>query len=314
MGDTIVDGPEEEGDAPPPTLPDGVPPARRPLPLRAIVGSLVGAIVLLAGAIVYVLFIRYVPTAREHVPGNANFAVRIEFADVVLFGPVRKRLFPLLDGDNTPAPPSSGATKSRADRIKDATGIHIHTDLRELVLASVDTTSWVLIAGGRIPRGRFVSGMEKMLKEDGVSTRRDGEILVLASGTVLAQADDGTILVGNDASIVRASIPASDEWKRLGLPERGAVVFSVMGEAFHGAAPAASFIPHASVLAHVARASGVLSLGSSPALDAKLEAAPGSPPAAFADDLNALVTDLKLVTLVLPDHYGEKGRLAGGRT
>ena len=91
-----------------------LPRPRRTARLFVIAGALLTLVLVLGGALVYVLFLRYVPTARLHVPGNANFAARFEAADVALFAPVRKQApSPMLD---TPSSPSRSRRVPRRRR------------------------------------------------------------------------------------------------------------------------------------------------------------------------------------------------------
>ncbi|WP_437276581.1 hypothetical protein WME90_35805 [Sorangium sp. So ce375] len=268
---------------------------------------------LLAGAAlgVYFLFWRYVPTARQHIPGDANIVVRLETADLALFGPVRQHFLPLLDG----APQDA----SRKARIEAATGLDFPSDLREIVVASTDAASWVALAGGRIPKGRFVAGMEKVARDEGwTGVRREGELLVLGPRAVLGQADDGTLVLGTDAAIVSAALPASpelDEWRRLDLPEQGAVTFALTSAAWSGAATAASgVLPRAGALfRRIAHASGALTLGAEPALSMRLAPAPGEAAAALAPDTQAFLGSLKLALALLPDVAGAGAAIEGAQ-
>ncbi|WP_437525086.1 hypothetical protein WME79_37390 [Sorangium sp. So ce726] len=253
---------------------------------------------LLAGAAlgVYLLFWRYVPTARQHIPGDANIVVRLETADLALFGPVRQHFLPLLD--------DAPQTTSRKARIEAATGLDFPSDLREIVVASTDATSWVALAGGRIPKGRFVSGMEKVARDEGwAGVRREGELLLVGPRAVLGQADDGTLVLGTDVEIVKAALPTSDEWRRLDLPEQGAVTFALTSAACSGAAAAVSgVLPRAGALfRRIDHASGALTLGAEPALSMLLAPASGEAAAALAPDTQALLGSLKLALAMLPD-------------
>jgi hypothetical protein len=156
MPDTLVDHP-------PPTLRDEEIPRRRPPPsasparrapqprraARSPSRSRSSPRSLLVASVAFYLFVwRYEPVARKHIPGNANLVMRFEFADIALFGPVREHFWPLLFEPRDE--PVKG--KTRADRVKEATGVNLATDVRELFIATADTTSWVLILGGKLAR------------------------------------------------------------------------------------------------------------------------------------------------------------------
>ena len=310
------DADDDELDIEPPRRtvvdPIAVPPLPTPRSRKiAIALSILAAILLVAGVAVYLFVVRYEPLARRHIPGNANLVARFELADLALFGPVREHLLPLLEGA-----PSSDAPKgkSRADRVRTATGVNLATDLRELIVASVEGSSFVAILGGKIPRGRFVKGLAAVAKEEAWpgSWHLAGELLVGPDGLTVGQADDGTILLGTSAAMVIAALPASEDFVRLALPERGASSFAVTHEAWSGAAGAA-VVAHASVLRKIERASGTFTLGKSPEDIMSIEPSEANPAPALAGEIEQLLAEMRIVALLLPDAVGEKGALQAAR-
>ncbi|WP_438005233.1 hypothetical protein WME89_41890 [Sorangium sp. So ce321] len=311
-GDPAEAGP---GERPPDERPPAAPPRPGPPRAAACLLAAIALLALLAGAAlgVYFFFWRYEPTARRHIPGDANIVIRLETAELALFGPVRQHFLPLLDES------PSGA--SRKARLEAATGLDFPSDLREIVVASTDATSWVALAGGRIPKDRFVAGMEKVARDEGwEGWRREGDLLIV-DGTltrpraVIGQADDGTIVLGTDVEIVNAALPASDEWQRLDLPEQGPVTFALTSVAWSGAAGVvSSVLPRAGALfRRVDHASGALTLGAEPALAMRLAPASGEAAAALAADTQALLGSLKLALAVLPDVAGARDALEGAQ-
>ncbi|WP_437304555.1 hypothetical protein [Sorangium sp. So ce388] len=295
------------------------PPAAPPRPGRpraaACLLAALALLALLVGAAlgVYFFFWRYEPTARRHIPGDANIVIRLETAELALFGPVRQHFLPLLDESA-----SDASRASRKARLEAATGLDFPSDLREIVIASTDATSWVALAGGRIPKGRFVAGMEKVARDEGWDGwRREGDLLIVDKlpRAVLGQADDGTIVLGTDVEIVNAALPASDEWERLDLPEQGPVTFALTSAAWSGAAGVVSAVlPRAGALfRRVDHASGALTLGAEPALAMRLAPASGEAAVALAADTQALLGSLKLALAVLPDVAGARAALEGAQ-
>ncbi|WP_437753741.1 hypothetical protein [Sorangium sp. So ce1389] len=302
--------------------PDERPPAAPPRPGRpraaACLLAAIALLALLVGAAlgVYFFFWRYEPTARRHIPGDANIVIRLETAELALFGPVRQHFLPLLD--------ESASDASRKARLEAATGLDFPSDLREIVIASTDATSWVALAGGRIPKDRFVAGMEKVARDEGWDGwRREGDLLIVhdtrdtrtRTRAVIGQADDGTIVLGTDVEIVNAALPASDEWQRLDLPEQGPVTFALTSAAWSGAAGVVSAVlPRAGALfRRVDHASGALTLGAEPALAMRVAPASGEAAAALAADTQALLGSLKLALAVLPDVAGARAALEGAQ-
>ncbi|XXX74655.1 hypothetical protein WMF30_44095 [Sorangium sp. So ce134] len=291
----------DPAEAPPAAPGEGAAPPRPGRPRgAACLAAALALVALIAGVAlgVYFLFWRYEPTARRHIPGDANIVVRLETAELALFGPVRQHFLPLLDE------PAAGAT--RRARIEAATGVDVLSDLREIVIASTDAASWVALAGGRIPKDRFVAGMEKVARDEGwAGFRREGELLV-GPRAVIGQADDGTLVLGTDVEIVRAALPASDEWQRLDLPEQAPVAFALTGAVWSGAAGAVStLLPRAGALfRRIDHAAGTLTLGAEPALAMRLAPVPGDAAAALAADTQAFLGSLKLALALLPDVAG----------
>lgn len=291
---------------PSPPMPP-MPPARK----IAIALSILAAVLLVAGVAVYLFVVRYEPLARRHIPGNANLVARIDLADFALFGPVREHLWPLVFEGSAGAAPKG---KTRADRIRAATGVNLATDLRELFVASVEGSSVVVILGGKFPRGRFVTGLAAVAKEEAWpgAWRVAGELLLGPSGIAIGQADDGTIVAGTSEAIVTAALPASEDFRRLALPEKGGSSFTVTREAWSGAAGAA-VVAHASVLRKIERASGHFTLSKLPELSLEIEPVAVDPAPALAGEIEQLLAELRIVALLLPDSVGEKGALQAAK-
>ncbi len=160
---------------------------------------------------------------------------------LALFGPVRRHFLPLLD--------DAPQTASRKAPSRAAAGLDLPSDLREIVVASTSPMSWVALVGGRVPKGRFVSGMEKVARDEGwTPLRHEGRAPPRPGRAVLGQADDGTLVLGTDARDRRAALPPSDEWRRLDLPEQGAVTFALTSAACPRAAAVFGVLPRAGAL------------------------------------------------------------------
>jgi hypothetical protein len=298
MADTLIE-------QVPPTVREKLPRPRNPRRAILIALSILAALLLVLGVAFYLFVWRYEPLARRHIPANANVAARFEFADFALFGPVREHLWPLIEARD----PARG--KTRADRIREATGVNLATDLRELVIASVDGSSFVAIIGGRIKRGRFVQGLSQVAREEGWAGgwHEAGELLIGPGGIAVGQADDGTIAIGSNANLVTAALPASDESLRLLLPQEGAASFAITKQAWSGAAGRA-VVAHASVLRKIERANGRFTLSRSPELWMEIEPADGNEAPALTGEIEQVLSELRIVTLLAPDVAGEKGALS----
>jgi hypothetical protein len=310
VSDTLVE-------PPPPTVTDpGVAPAPvapRP-PRRAATCALLALLALLLGAAaaaaVWFFVLRSTAEARAHIPDRAAVVVRVVAADLVLFAPVRKHLWPLVtDGEAAAA----GARPSRAARVREATGVSA-TDVREMVIASTDASSWVLLVGGRMARGRFVTGLARVLEEDRApGWGLAGDLLLGPGGVTVAQADDGTIVVASGVEVARAALPANEGWRELGLPEAPASLV-VSGDAWQGIGRTAFAVPGSDVLGRIRRASGTLTLGEQPALDLRLSAQDGVDAGELARGVESLLAGLRLALVLAPDRYGEKEAVGAATT
>lgn len=312
MADTLVDAvepvpPTQRDPEPEPAPPVAEPPKRSPvrgLVLAAVVMFLLGAGTAIA---LWALTFRYEPTAIAHVPAGSNVVVRIEAADIVLFGPVRNHLLPLVLEDK---PKEVSVTKvPLAERIHDRTGVRLPVDIREVLLATMDGRSFVAIFGGKISSGKFVSGMAEIAKEENWSGFRLEKDMLVGPNVAMGQAEDGTIIVGSDAAIVMNALPATEEGAKMGLPEKGAVRFVVAKEAWENMAKMGTLVPDAKSLGDVRRGTGSFTLGTSPELVVRLDAREGGDAAGIEKGIGGLLANLRLLTMLAPDRFGEKEAL-----
>ena len=328
MPDTLVDPPQT------PTLPDG-PTGEPPLdpaddnepaePLPETVTArprgracVVVAVLLTLGALLgalafYFLVWRGSADARAHVPDRSTFVARLDARDFALFAPVRKHLWPLIVGDPQGPPPRPAAPSdkpSRAERVRKATGISA-TDVRDVVVASTDSKSWVVLVGGNIRRGKAVAGLAEVIKEEGLpGWAVVEEMLVGPRGLTVAQADDGTLIFATDREIARAALPATDQWQELEVPAApGAFVLGA--DAWRAFSSMLASAPRADVLARIQHGAGTLRLGDAPELELRLRPA-ATDAATVASDLDGLLATLRLGLLLAPDRYGEKQALSSG--
>ncbi len=310
MADTLVDAVEPV----PPTQrdPEPAPPATEPpkgSPKRAIAMAIAAVAVLgsVAAVVLWMLVFRYQPTALAHVPAGSNVVVRVEAADIILFGPVRNNLLPLVLEDK---PKEPGLNKVPwAERLHDRTGVRLPVDVREVIVATLDGKSVVALFGGKISSGKFVAGLADVAREEGwAGFQLDNDILV-GPKVAVGQAEDGTIVVGTDKAIVLTALPVSEEGAKLGLPAQGAVRFVVAKPAWESLSMMGKMVPEASAFNGVRRGTGSFTLGGSPELVMRLEPAEGADSAAIEQGITAVLANLRLLTLLAPDRIGEKEAL-----
>ncbi len=312
MADTLVDAvepvpPTQRDPAPEPApAPTGGPPKRSSARVLVIAGVAMFVLGATVAVVLWMLVFRYQPTALAHVPAGSNVVVRIEGADIVLFGPVRNHLLPAAL-ENRPKEPALNKV-AIADRIYDRTGVRLPVDVREVLMATMDGKSFVGLFGGKIARGKFVAGLAEVAKEENWGLRLENELLV-GPNVAIGQADDGTIVVGTDRAIVMNALPVSEEGTKLGLPDQGAVRFVVAKQAWENLATFGRLIPEAASLSGVRRGTGSFTLGSSPELVVRLDAVEGTDPVTIEKGMGAILANLRLLTMLAPDRMGEKEAL-----
>jgi len=264
-------------------------------------------LVLLGAAAAYVYFavLHPTPRAHRHMPRGTTLALRVDALELFAWKPMREKFLPVLaeskqrDGD---------ANLKRFARLKKATGVAIPEDLREAVIASVDGSEWVGAFGGTIAAGRFVDGLESVLKEEGASGfTRDGDLLVHNRAIAIGQAEDGTIVVGSTSSIVRAALPERDEEpsaEDLPLPTKGAVTFMVNSAAYRGVLGyLPTFLSPVDTLSKVEKLNGTFTLSDSPELAMRLRPK-GVPASELASSLESQLATVKLALVFSPSDFG----------
>lgn len=213
----------------------------------------------LAGPLVfYFFFFRYKPTATYHVPDNAQVALRLDTRQLYGYEPFRKQVLGALDIESE---------DGRRAAFKKHTGIDLAGDVREVVVASMDGKSYVVLFGGyfqKLRRGTFAGGLKAFADEIGVegASLEGSTTLALPGGLRVSQSEDSTVIVGSDARALEAALPTDDEPSALGLPNSGAMSFAVGGAVFDRLATASDTPPTvADVAAHTTSATGYLTLG-----------------------------------------------------
>lgn len=203
----------------PPTRPSGLEDsvAQRPragVPHRYVWYGLVAlALVILAVfGVGYWVLVRYEPIAVRHIPGSALAAVRVDVEQVVLYEPVRKHLFPVLDGG------PGGA--QRLQRFKEASGVNLGMDLREVVAVALPDGETLFLVGGLFPSNGLASAIDRVIRE---SSKGAGACALAAErlrcpGLVVGQADDGVLVIATSERGFEAATTGSEWAERAGLP------------------------------------------------------------------------------------------------
>jgi hypothetical protein len=278
---------------------------RWPWVLAFLLAALAGT-----GLYFYRTLLRPPSTVHRHVPAGTSIALYADALKIALWKPVREHLWPLVLDSQGEEP----ADSSRARRIQEKTGVRVPADFREVIVASVDGTSWVAIVGGAIEPGRFVPGLAEVLQEDGVKGwRLEDDLLVHAMGFAIAQADDGTLLFGTTVNLVQAALGASEEEPPEGtvlpaLPLSNALGFLVTSRAYRGAVGMLPLtIPGLDALSEIDQLHGTMTLDDAPQLSIVAEPKEGVDAATLGSKLDTALSRASLaMLLVSSDLYGAK--------
>jgi hypothetical protein len=169
-------------------------------------------------ALVYLRFVHYDRVAATHVPPGTVMAARIDLGQVILFEPLRKHVFAVLNEQR------STNESPVLERLQQKTGISLAMDLREVVFTRGPKSEWAVIIGGIFPSHGVASGMLELLQEEGVTgCQLEGEVLACQEhGIVARQADDGVIVVASSREQLERGLTPSETFTLLGLPKDGA--------------------------------------------------------------------------------------------
>lgn len=294
-----------------PTAPESPSGAPGPAPAKKgkagiILGILTGILLVLgslaAGA--YFFLWRYEATARAHLPENTEVAIRVENADILLFKPVREHIWPVLEK-------RKGKKKgSRVDLIKKETGIDLEKDVREIIFASADGSSWVVLLGGKLEHGRVVSGLEKVFEKEGLdSWEADGDYLRGPLGIIITQAEDGTVIIGSGDDVVQSALPESEHADELRLAEEGAVAFAISKKAIKSVRKAGGPLTAGGALEKISSVTGTVTLGDEPRIDVDIKPRKKSEAEELSEEVQDLIQDARLLLFLAKDVAGEKKAL-----
>ncbi len=207
---------------------------RREFSSRAVMLGALAAVCLAALGVwvAYRELIQYERRAAEHLPMGVGFAGRLDLEQVLLFEPVRRHLFPLIDKlPFTSAAPNRSASKAndRLTRLRELAGVNVGLDLREILIAGAEKPGdWVLVLGGLFQKQGLVSAVENLLREEQVAgLAREGDVLSFEPwGIALGQAADGSLILASNRPTLESALPATQRFVELGLARTGAGGFS----------------------------------------------------------------------------------------
>jgi hypothetical protein len=245
--------------------------SRRPVSFKLVASGLVAVMlgVVLFGTYVYFRHVRYDPVVAFHMPAGASAALRVEVERILLFEPVRRRLFPLLS--QLGARPD---LQPRLQRVERRAGLRLGVDLREVLVARGPAPAdWVVVLGGVFPQAGLMPAVREALQAEGVALRTDASgALVAAGGWSIGQTQDGAIVLASNLARLKAAWGRSDAMQQLGLPVTGAGGFVL---AARDLADVGGPLGAPAVIDSVERLRGSFSLGDALGVDLALRLRPG---------------------------------------
>lgn len=151
---------------------------------------------------IYERYVRFVPTAAVHLPSNFQFAARLEVQQAVVYEPFRTFMLPLIERGRT-------GLESRAKELERATTLEVLIDAREFVYGELPDGEWIVIAGGMFRRDGVLSGVEAIMRAEGVELSRRPEGLVHPSGVAFGVSPNGNLLLTSSLPVLERALSAS---------------------------------------------------------------------------------------------------------
>jgi hypothetical protein len=174
---------------------------------------------------------RYVAAERvvaRHLPFDATLVVRWDVEKVTTFEPTRRYLLPLVDSPRAVRP------AARTELLKQATGLNLGRDLRELALVfGPRGDDWAVLVGGSFPKTDLLAASERLLAAEGWRwTRAGSDRLTAPEGVALGQATDGTVAFASSTGFLTRVLPVSAEEPQVPRTGAGGLVARVAEPGF----------------------------------------------------------------------------------
>lgn len=179
------------------------PAERRAFSHKAIFAALAISLTLGLGAGIFILtrFATYEPKALQRIPEDAHFVARLNVQQAVVHAPLVRSLLPVFERGRA-------GSESRAKHLERKTTLELNVDVRELIFAELDQSSWLLLAGGFLRSDEVLEGVARMLDDEGVQYSPQDRLIVSESGVTFCVAEDGTLaLAQRKADAKRACGP-----------------------------------------------------------------------------------------------------------
>jgi hypothetical protein len=174
-------------------------------------------VALLVGVMAYFKLVRWERAAALHLPADSELAARVEVENIALFEPFRANLLPL---GNELLPPERPQPATRLERLRARTGLDLPFDLREIVVArGPGARDWIVLLGGKLPKGGVVAGLGEVLNEEGKhwTLSADRRLLSAPDGTTVGECDDGVLLIAASRERAEAALSRQITHERIGL-------------------------------------------------------------------------------------------------
>lgn len=201
-------------------------PLRQPVSHRRVWLGLIALAVFVLGVFVvgYWVLVRYEDKVARHVPKDAVAALRLDVEQVVLYEPIRKHVFPVVDGAKTNA--------SRLAKLKQETGVNLGMDLREIMVALLPQGRYVAAVGGLFPTSDLLRKTLTVLPPDHGCKLTGARLGCTLEGASVwfEQAEDGVVLMSNSEQVLDAALVPSDQREARWSLEHAPITLGVVWE------------------------------------------------------------------------------------
>lgn len=255
---------------------------------------LLGVIAVFAAIVIYQRVLAYDRNAIQHLPPDTLEVARIDVERVLVYEPMRRHWFPLVDVLGLPL---SAPSEPRLARLHRATQIELGLDLREIVVGrGAHPGEWVLVLGGKFSKKNVIPAIARVLDDEGPhwQVSADGKVVVAEkTGLSIGQADDGAIVIAPTEERVRSALVPSRTYERLGIPSSAGGALSAKGEPLaERVTQVVRVAPTLATAGHLERVTGELTLGTPARGRLVLRFAPGTDTARAETQVRTTLVEL----------------------
>ncbi len=172
---------------------------------------------------IYARYVKYTPVALRHVPADAEYIVRLNVEQAVVFEPFRRHILSVLETGRAPG-------ETRAKHLERKTTLELTVDTREIVFAELKGGEWLLASAGMFRTDGVVEGVGRLLSDEEIPFEIKGDVLVHPSGVSFGTARDGLLLLASTEKVLRVAQSQSARPRKFDLLEEPGMALSVLAQ------------------------------------------------------------------------------------